>query len=317
MITSWEAGEPTGTLTGDAAITSNYGAYDGVNSLYLFARRRTTPPPTQTSSTWVSPAYPVEPGVPQTIAVYTNGDNASSIMLNLSITDGATVTTYTLTAPLGIGWKLWQTVVHIPVNAAIAIKINAPAPTSLPPGSIGIGGAWLVDKLQILAPVEAAAMASKLAAMDALIAALKTIDGTEGFRMNLESRVFDAVINPDDDHVQAKLPYACIDELDEDLERAGEDLEDGLHATWDVAVLFYVAETWADKFNSSARRDARKISDDCKQLVLSFPTLGEEVHAWSLLKVSPGDCGAMPDASWAEVVVIVRIEQFIGLDSLT
>jgi len=304
------------TLTGAAQITDAYGALSQPNALYLFARLVTGPGgaiSVLTRST-AARSFAVVPGVVYTIRPSANGSAAGKkIKLTLSVTDGATSADVQLDwSGIGVGWEQWGGLQFVPTGGIIEISLSA-GPPDVGFEEVDFDGYWLVDELQILSPTEALIMASKLAAMTALRDALAAIDGTGGYRLNLRGGVHRSLIQPDDDHVQIVYPYGCVVEDDETI-TAIEDT--ALEAQWDVEVLFYLEETWADRFNSSAIVEADKLSDDIKRLALSDPTLGGEVNEMHLLGFSPGTAGTIPDAVFAECSARFRLKQYVDLSTL-
>lgn len=172
------------TLTGEAAITDIHGSRSSPNALYLRAFRRPSPAPLTGFST-ASKSFTVTPGEPLPVSVFLFGDSASSIRLNLTLDDGIGSTTWTLTASLGFGFLEWEPGTFTPASSSVTVTFNAPAPTSLPPGSLGIFGEWVIDDLQLgSAPLTDVDM-KLLDIRDALATRIGTVTIANGYQIDI------------------------------------------------------------------------------------------------------------------------------------
>lgn len=148
-------------------------------------------------------------------------------------------------------------------------------------------------------------MASKRAAYEAFIAALKGINGSP-YQTNLEGRVYNRYVEPGE---EMQLPYACAPLVLEDEDpKIG---ETAANPTWSVRVTFFCADNIdSDPLNTAAAGPCCDWSDDLVDLVLRDPTLGGTVRALTLGKINTLAGG--DDLDYAEVGADVEFMQIRG-----
>lgn len=120
------------TILGNGAININHGSGLALN---LFARRGL---PSNVSSS-AAQDIPVAINNDYEVKAYVNGDVASTIQLQLTLSTVNESVVYTLNAPYGTGWQLWSPGTFTPTASPVTFTLNTPVPPS------GASGNWYVD----------------------------------------------------------------------------------------------------------------------------------------------------------------------------
>jgi len=143
-------------------------------------------------------------------------------------------------------------------------------------------------------------------AIEAVIAALKTIQGPPTYHTNLEQRVYNRLILPTDE--RAAMPYVCVTTVDE---RPLYETQSGgsIRMTWEIRVFGFVKEQVMDGPNGVAQQNMLRLHDDIIKACMADPTFGGVVDD-TLPVGRPRQAGVNP--MYGEVGFGLRVSRWVG-----